>query len=66
LASNFCTCSEGFSSFRKDDSFLACGKQKSNSKHSCPFPGSMTFAEFIANLGAVKTSQMQSNDNAGG
>ena len=44
--------------------FLPCGKQRSSSKHSCSFPESIIFAEFIANLGAVKTSQMQSNNNA--
>jgi len=64
LTSNFCPSSEGLSSFRRDDSLLpACGNQISSSKHSCSFPGSIIFAEFIANFGAVKTSQMQSNDN---
>jgi hypothetical protein len=64
LTSHFCPSSEGFSSFRRDDSFPACGKQRSSGKHGCSFPESIIFAEFIATLGAVKTSQMQSNDNA--
>ena len=63
LTSNFCTCSEGFSSFRRDDIFPVCGMKSSSNKHGCSFPGSMIFAEFIATLGAVKMSQMQSNNN---
>jgi hypothetical protein len=60
----FCPSSEGFSSFRGDEGLSACGKQRSSSKHGSWFPGSILFAEFIATLGVVKTSQMQSNDNA--
>jgi hypothetical protein len=65
LTLNVCPCDEGFSPFRRNDSSPACGKYKGLVANvTCRVPGSIIFAEFIATFAAVKTLQMDSDNNA--